>query len=84
MKRIFIPKVLIELMILIYRFIFIFLEEATAIRKAQSLRFGYHGIKNSYRSFGMLVNTLFNRVMKRYNEMVVTLDVKLYQGEFHI
>ncbi|EHG6829206.1 cobalamin biosynthesis protein CbiQ, partial [Listeria monocytogenes] len=24
------------------------------------------------------------RVMKRYNEMVVTLDVKLYQGEFHI
>ncbi|EEO6663410.1 cobalamin biosynthesis protein CbiQ, partial [Escherichia coli] len=42
------------------------------------------GIKNSYRSFGMLVNTLFNRVMKRYNEMVVTLDVKLYQGEFHI
>ncbi|EAG1149071.1 cobalamin biosynthesis protein CbiQ, partial [Listeria monocytogenes] len=24
------------------------------------------------------------RVMKRYNEMVITLDVKLYQGEFHI
>ncbi|HEM1680619.1 TPA: cobalamin biosynthesis protein CbiQ, partial [Listeria monocytogenes] len=23
-------------------------------------------------------------VMKRYNEMVITLDVKLYQGEFHI
>ncbi|MDT0013380.1 energy-coupling factor ABC transporter transmembrane protein [Listeria cossartiae] len=84
MKQIFIPKVLIELTILIYRFIFIFLEEAAAIRKAQSLRFGYHGLKNSYRSFGMLVNTLFNRVMKRYNEMVVTLDVKLYQGEFHI
>lgn len=39
------PKVLIEQMLLTYRFIFILLEEAAAIRKAQSLRF-VGGAKN--------------------------------------
>lgn len=84
MKKIYIPALLVELMVLIYRFIFIFMEEAGAIRHAQQLRFGYNGFKNSYNSLAMLVNVLFQRVMKRYSEMSVALDVKLYQGDFHV
>ncbi|WP_374017718.1 cobalt ECF transporter T component CbiQ [Paenibacillus thiaminolyticus] len=84
MRTIHIPVLLIELMVLIYRFIFIFIEEAAAIRHAQQLRFGYHGLKNSYKSLAMLVNVLFQRVMARYRDMSVVLDVKLFQGDFHV
>ncbi|WII35982.1 energy-coupling factor ABC transporter transmembrane protein [Paenibacillus thiaminolyticus] len=84
MRTIHIPVLLIELMVLIYRFIFIFVEEAAAIRHAQQLRFGYHGLKNSYKSLAMLVNVLFQRVMLRYRDMSVVLDVKLFQGDFHV
>lgn len=84
MRTIHIPVLLVEFMVLIYRFIFIFVEEAAAIRHAQQLRFGYRGLKNSYNSLAMLVNVLFQRVMRRYRDMSVALDVKLYQGDFHV
>ncbi|BFH15251.1 cobalt ECF transporter T component CbiQ [Paenibacillus melissococcoides] len=84
MRTIHIPVLLVEFMVLIYRFIFIFIEEAAAIRQAQQLRFGYRGLANSYNSLAMLVNVLFQRVMLRYRDMSVALEVKLYQGDFHV
>ena len=78
------PHVLIEHMLLTYRFIFILIEEASAIRQAQSLRFGYCSLRCSYRSMAMLVGLLLQRVIYRYQQMETTLDVKLFQGEFHL
>lgn len=84
MKHGRIPLVLIEQILLTWRFIFIFLEEAAVIYHAQSLRFGYRNLRTGYRSLAMLVTVLFSRVMMRYQQMSVALDVKLYQGNFHI
>lgn len=84
MKHGRIPLVLIEQILLTWRFIFIFLEEAAVIYHAQSLRFGYRNLRTGYRSLAMLVTMLFSRVMMRYQQMSVALDVKLYQGNFHI
>lgn len=78
------PKVLLEQLLLTYRFIFILIEEAGAIRQAQSLRFGYRNLGTSYRSLAMLVGMLMQRVMLRYQQMETTLEVKLFQGEFHL
>lgn len=78
------PSILIELTVLVYRFIFIFLEEVDCIRKSQQLRFGYINLKTSYKSLGILCSMLFTRMMKRYNDMCVSLDLKLYDGNFHI
>ncbi|MGL4914480.1 MAG: CbiQ family ECF transporter T component, partial [Romboutsia sp.] len=72
------------LSILVYRFIFIFLEEVSDIRKSQQLRFGYINLKTSYNSCGILGNMLFKRMMKRYEDMCISLDMKLYDGKFHI
>ncbi|MVO73072.1 cobalt ECF transporter T component CbiQ, partial [Paeniclostridium sordellii] len=76
--------VLIELMILTYRFIFIFLEEIKDIYKSQQLKFGYINLKNSYNSTALLIKVLFFRMMKKYEDMSITLDIKLYDGKFHI
>lgn len=84
MKRGRLPPVLIEQILLTWRFIFIFLEEAAAIYHAQSLRFGYRDLRTGYRSLAMLVTLLFSRVMMRYQHMSVALNVKLYQGDFHL
>lgn len=84
LKKMYIPNVLIELMILTYRFIFLFLEEIKDIYKSQQLKFGYNNLKNSYNSTSLLIKVLFFRMMKKYEEMSVTLDIKLYDGKFHI
>lgn len=83
-KRLHLPDIVLEISMLMYRFIFIFMEEVADIRKSQELRFGYINLKNGYNSFGLLVNMLFKRMMIRYDEMSIALDMKLYDGTFHI
>jgi cobalt/nickel transport system permease protein len=84
LKRCHLPKLLLEQILLTYRFIFILIEEAMAIHQAQTLRFGYSSPGNGYRSLAMLVGMLLARVMDRYAQMETTLDVKLFTGEFHL
>lgn len=81
-KRLHLPSSLIELIVLIYRSIFIFLEEASDIYNGQELKFGYSNIKNSLRSTSLLIRSLFSRVMLKFSDMVVVLECKLYDGEF--
>ncbi len=84
LKRGRVPRLLTEQILLTWRFIFILLEEAAAIHRAQTLRFGYRTLPQGYRSLAMLVSLLFTRVLLRYKEMATTLDIKLYQGDFHL
>lgn len=83
-KKLHMPDIVLEISMLMYRFIFIFMEEVADIRKSQELRFGYINLKNGYNSFGLLVNMIFKRMMIRYDEMSIALDMKLYDGTFHI
>lgn len=84
LKRSHLPLVLVEQVLLTYRFIFIFIEEAAAIHRAQSLRFGYVSLRSGYRSLSMLVGMLLSRVMERHKQMSIALEVKLYNGDFHL
>lgn len=76
------PSVLIELTMLMYRFIFIFLEVTLEIHRSQELRFAYHGLRNSYHSMGRLFHLLVIQMMENYQQMTIALDIKFYQGEF--
>ena len=84
LKRAHVPRLLTEQILLTWRFIFILLDEALAIHRAQTLRFGYRSLPLGYRSLAMLVGLLFTRVLIRYQQMTTTLDIKLYQGDFHL
>ena len=83
-KKLNLSDTVVEISMLVYRFIFIFLEEVVDIKKSQELRFGYINLKTSYRSIGLLGNLLFKRLIKRYEDMSISLDMKLYDGKFHI
>ncbi|SDH20209.1 cobalt/nickel transport system permease protein [Vibrio xiamenensis] len=84
LKRAHLPLVLIEQVMLTYRFIFIFIEEAQAIFNAQTLRFGYGKRRVWLRSLAMLVGLLLERVLIRQQKMQLALEAKLYQGDFHL
>lgn len=84
LKRAHIPRLLTEQILLTWRFLFILLDEAAAIHRAQTLRFGYCSLPNGYQSLAMLTGLLFTRVLMRYQQMTTTLDIKLYQGDFHL
>ena len=84
LKRARVPRLLTEQILLTWRFIFILLDEAMAIHRAQTLRFGYRNVRLGYRSLSMLVGLLLTRVLIRYQQMSTALDIKLYQGDFHL
>lgn len=83
-KKLHIPNALLETILLTYRFIFIFLDEVVAIKRSQTLRFGYISMGASYRSLGMLITMLFGRVLSRYKQMSIALETKLFKGDFHL
>lgn len=83
-RKMHLSKTIIELIVLIYRSIFIFLEEVGEIYMGQEIKFGYSSFKKSLKSTSLLLRSLFVRVMLRYKDMVIALECKLYDGEFKI
>lgn len=79
-----VPMVIIEMIILIYRFANIFINEYRDMQTAIELKFGFRGLKNSYHSVSLLVSLLFMKMMKSYEELNTSLEVKNYNGNFYI
>lgn len=82
LKKCRLPSVLIEITMLMYRFIFILIEETANIYHAQQMRYGFRTLKTSYHSFGLLLKVLFVQSFDRYEKMVVSLEMKYFQGDF--
>lgn len=82
MKKAHFPALLIELTMLMYRFIFIFADEFLIIKRAQDMRFGFKGLKNSYQSLGVLIKILFFQTFDRFNKMILSLEMKFFDGDF--
>jgi cobalt/nickel transport system permease protein len=76
------PGVVVELMELIYRFIFVIWEEAVKIHIAQASRLGYRGFRNSIESLGELVTTVFIRAFRRVERVSVCLESRGFEGNF--
>ena len=84
LKKLRVPSLFLELMSLIYRLIFVFIETSERIYIAQSSRLGYSNIKTGFRSFGVLASTLFIRAYRKSEELYTTLEARGYQGELTV
>lgn len=84
LRRLGAPKILVELMGLVYRFIFVLLETAETIYNAQSCRLGYSSLSTGYRSLGSLASMLFIRSYKRSDELYTALEARGYEGELNV
>ncbi|MDO4273166.1 MAG: cobalt ECF transporter T component CbiQ [Eubacteriales bacterium] len=78
------PRLIIELMLLIYRFIFVLLEISSAISTSQKSRLGNINYKTSLKSFGALASALFIRAMKKSNALYDAMESRCYMGTIHV
>ncbi|MDW7729927.1 MAG: cobalt ECF transporter T component CbiQ [Bacillota bacterium] len=84
LRRLKVPVLFLELMGLVYRFIFVLLETANTMVIAQHSRLGYAGLAAGYRSLGTLAATLFIRSYKRGEALYTALEARGYNGELNV
>ena len=78
-----IPKIVIEIAMLMYRYIFLFLEEAGNMYNSQKTRSGYGNLRNTYKSLGMLASNLFIRTWLRGEQAYVAMESRCYNGSIN-
>ncbi|MBW6517104.1 MAG: cobalt ECF transporter T component CbiQ [ANME-2 cluster archaeon] len=76
-----VPAVIIELSMLVYRYIFVLLEVAASIKFAQTVRLGYKDILSSLRSTAMLAGTLFIRSWEQGEKLYLAMNSRCYDGK---
>ncbi|WP_409199474.1 cobalt ECF transporter T component CbiQ [Methanobrevibacter sp. DSM 116169] len=84
LARLKVPIIIIDIGLLMYSTIFIFLDQLDTMRKAQETRLGYVGAKNTYRSLGSLFSNLFIKSLDKSETMQHALNSRGYTGELPI
>lgn len=84
LRRCRVPVLFLEVMTLVYRFMFVLLETALAIRQAQALRLGYIAFGTAYRSLAVLAANLLLRAQQRSNVLYTALSVRGYHGRLDV
>lgn len=81
LKKCHVPKVIVELMFLIYRYIFIMLDLERAMRYAAQSRLGYVDFKTSLKTFGKTAGNLFTLSLGKAGRYYDAMTARCYDGE---
>lgn len=81
LRRLRVPALLLELMVLAYRQIFVFLQIAQEMRVAQTSRLGYATTGNSFRSLATLGANLYLRAHQRSKLLHRSLVCRGYEDD---
>lgn len=84
LQRLHFPDFLAELLLLTYRFIFVLLDTADDLRRAQQARCGYSSWRNAFRSSTLLIGQLFVQTLHRYRQFQQSLESRGFNGEFQV
>lgn len=84
MRRLGFPAILTELLLLMYRFIFILLTAASELWTAQQSRIGYRTWRISMHSLSLLVGQLFRRTIEQYHQFSLGLAARGFNGEIRV
>lgn len=81
LRRAGVPSGVIELILLVYRLIFVFAERALTGHRAQAARLGYSRFGRGVRSLGLLAGNLFQRALAQAQRLEIGLAARAYRGE---
>ena len=84
LRKIHVPKVLIEISLLIYRYIFVFMEVAAKMTTAQKLRLGQTGYLKRIRQTSLLVANLFVRTLEQGERTFTAMNARGYDGNIRV
>jgi len=79
-----IPEIIIELMMIIYRTIFILMDQVVQIYTAQVMRLGYSTVKESIHSCATLCGAAFIASWDAGEDLIHAMDARCYTGKFAV
>jgi cobalt/nickel transport system permease protein len=81
-RRCRVPETVIDLMMIIYRTIFILLDQVVQVYNAQVMRLGYSTWQESLNSFASLCGAAFISSWDAGDDLVRAMDARCYDGKF--
>lgn len=81
MKKARTPKIIIELMYLVYRFIFIMRDSYKSMRKSIESRLGFRDYRISLLSFGKIISNILIVSLRKSNSFYDAMESRGYKGE---
>lgn len=82
LRRLGMPVILTELLMLMYRFVFILLNTGDRLKLAQQVRGGYRTRRLTLYSISLLVGQLLNRTLQRYQQFSLGVAARGFRGNF--
>ena len=76
-----VPKLIVELMSLIYRYIFILIDVYTKMKNSAESRLGYSDLKTSYYTFGSIASNMLVISLKKANAYYDAMEARCYDGD---
>ncbi|MGN1319072.1 MAG: cobalt ECF transporter T component CbiQ [Lachnospirales bacterium] len=80
LKKIKVPSIIIELMFLIYRFVFVLSDTMNDMRISAKVRGGFNNYRNSIYSCGMILSNLLIYSLKKSNNFYDAMLSRCYNG----
>lgn len=82
MRQCHVPSVILDLAMIIYRSIYILIDQVSQIRNAQIMRLGYSSPREALNSFGNLCGSVFIASWEEGEDLVRAMDARCYDGRF--
>jgi len=80
LRKAHIPKLIIELMSLIYRYIFILMDIYTKMKNSAESRLGYCDFKTSWYTFGSIASNMLVISLNKANSYYDAMEARCYDG----
>lgn len=84
LKRLHVPRLFLELMLLTYRFIFLMLSLSSAMTTAQNSRLGNKNLRTSFTSFAHMASSVLVLSLKQQNALYDAMESRCYDGVIRI
>lgn len=81
LRKVHVPKVVIELAVLIYRYLFVLLSIYGNMNHAAASRLGYDGVRRSLRTTGQVYGNLLASSLRRAGAYLDAMESRCYDGE---
>jgi cobalt/nickel transport system permease protein len=82
MRRCRVPEEVLDLAMMIYRTIFMIMDQLVQTYQAQRMRLGYSSFRESIQSFSMLCGSVFIASWIAGEDLVHAMDARCYSGKF--
>ncbi|WP_457611727.1 cobalt ECF transporter T component CbiQ [Methanocaldococcus sp.] len=80
----YLPKEFLDIAMMMYRYIFVLLDNFLTMKFAQETRLGFKDLKSSYKALGMIMANLFIRTYDKGEKLYIAMESRGYDGNIKI